>query len=362
MSQPARVLIVDDDPTNRDVLEQELELIGCTALSAAGGRAALELLNRQEVDLILLDVMMPDLNGYAVLREIKGNPTLRHLSIIMISARDDLDSIVRCIEMGADDYLPKPFEPLLLRARVGSCLERKRWRDQETLYLKQIKMQLSEIEHQRRRADQLLHIIMPASAVEELKATGRISPRRHDGVAVLFADIVGFTAYCESHPPEIVIANLDRLITDCEDLIASHGLEKIKTIGDGIVATANLLQGHRQPVEACIGCAQAITAAAHRNSARWDMRIGIHIGTVVAGMVGRSKFSFDLWGDTVNVAARLSGLGAGGGIYLSEDARRALGNGFRGQALGPVYLKGKGEVLAFRSEDRTDQPLAQKKQ
>lgn len=347
MTQAARVLVVDDDSNNRDVLEQELELLGCEPVSAAGGREALALLAEVSVDLVLLDIMMPDLDGFAVLERIRSNPDLRHLSVIMISARDDLDSIVRCIEMGADDYLPKPFDPLLLRARVGACIEKKRWHDQETLYLRQIEAQLREIEEQRRHADRLLHTILPAHAVDELKTFGCIASRRHENVAVLFADIVGFTRYCESHPPEEVIANLDRLITDCEHLIEAYGLEKIKTIGDGVIATANLLRRHDDPVTACIGFARATMVAARRNPARWEIRFGIHIGTVIAGIVGRSKFSFDVWGDTVNVAARLSELGSAGGIHLSEDARRLLGDRFRGHTLGLITVKGKGELQVY---------------
>jgi len=356
ISQPARVLIVDDNASNRDVLEQELELLDCEPVSVDGGQAALTLLRHQSIDLVLLDIMMPDLDGFAVLRAIKSDPALRHLSIIMISARDDLDSILRCIEMGADDYLPKPFDPLLLRARVGACLEKKQWRDQEMIYLRQIEQQLEEIERQRLRADHLLHTMLPAPAVDELKSKGRVSPKRYDNVAVLFADIVQFTRYCESRPPEEVIANLDRLIIDCEHLIERHGLEKIKTIGDGVVATANLMCSHDDAVTACILCAQSMTEAAASNPAHWQIRVGIHVGTVVAGIVGRSKFSFDVWGDTINVAARLSGLGDDGGIYLSDDARRMLAGDFPCRALGPVVLKGKGEVEVFLCGNLNDDP------
>jgi adenylate cyclase len=350
VAAPARILIVDDEPFNRDVLAQELELLEHEGLAAVHGRDALEVLQREAVDLILLDIMMPEIDGIEVLRRLKTDARLRHIPVIMISAIDDIDSVVRCIELGADDYLPKPFDPVLLKARIGACLERKRWRDQEVAYLERIEGQMREIERERTRADRLLHAILPPSAVAELKARDRVTPKRYEQVAVLFGDIVSFTSYCERHPAEEVVANLDRLTRTCEELVSAHGLEKIKTVGDGVVATANLLEPHADPVLASVRCAFAMAEAARASLAGWQIRIGIHFGPVVAGVVGGSKFTFDVWGDTVNVAARLSDLGTEGAVYLSEAAWRQLDGRARAQPLGPVALKGKGEIAVYRCE------------
>ena len=347
---PARILIVDDEPFNRDVLAQELELLEHEAVTAIHGRDALDRLATETVDLILLDIMMPEMDGFAVLRRLKEDARLRHIPVIMISALDDIDSVVHCIELGADDHLPKPFDPVLLKARIGACLEKKRWRDQEVAYLARIERQMREIERERARADRLLHAILPPSAVAELKARDCVTPRRFEQVAVLFADIVSFTPYCERHPAEEVVANLDRLTRACEDLVSAHRLEKIKTAGDCMVATANLLEPHPDPVLASVRCAFAMADAARANPANWQIRIGIHVGPVVAGVVGQSKFTFDVWGDTVNVAARLSDYGAEGAVYLSEAAWRQLDGRARGQPLGPVALKGKGDIEIYRCE------------
>jgi adenylate cyclase len=346
----ARVLIVDDEPFNRDVLAQELELLEHDAVVAIHGRDALDRLASETVDLILLDIMMPEIDGLEVLRRLKDDARLRHIPVIMISALDDVDSVVRCIALGAEDYLPKPFDPVLLKARIGACLEKKRWRDQEQTYLTQIERQMQEIERERTRADRLLHAILPPSAVAELKARDRVTPKRYEQVAVLFGDIVSFTPYCEQHPAEEVVANLDLLTRACEELVSAHGLEKIKTVGDCVVATANLLQPHADPVLASVRCAFAMAEAARINPASWQIRIGIHVGPVVAGVVGQSKFTFDVWGDTVNVAARLSDFGSDGAVYLSEAAWRQLDGRARGQPLGPVALKGKGEIEVYRCE------------
>jgi class 3 adenylate cyclase len=175
-----------------------------------------------------------------------------------------------------------------------------------------------------------------------------VVPRRYDDVAVLFACIVDFAAYCEARSAEEVVVNLDHLVEACEELMAAHGLEKIKTIGDCVMATANLLEPSGDPVMAALEGAFAMQQAARDHPAGWQLQIGIHIGPVVAGIVGHTKFSFDLWGDTVNVAARLSTLGATGAIHLSDPAWQRLENRAHGQPLGHVPIKGKGQLQVFQ--------------
>jgi adenylate cyclase len=344
MTDRSQILIVDDEPLNIDLLEQELELLGYEVTSAGDGQEALERLAAEDFDLVLLDIMMPRVDGYEVLKVIRADPKLRHIPVLMISALNELDSVVRCIELGAEDYLPKPFEPVLLMARIGACLEKKQFHDREAVHLNQIERQLAIIERERERADGLLHVILPASAVTELKLSDRITPRRYSDVMVLFADIVNFTAYCEAHAPEEVVANLDHLAEICEDLITAHGLEKIKTVGDGFLATGNLLQPLSDSVMAGVRCALAMMRATAESPARWQMRVGIHVGPVVAGVVGRSKFSFDLWGDTVNIAARLSDLGSEGAVYISDDAWTRVQDRCHCVSLGPVAIKGREQI------------------
>jgi CheY-like chemotaxis protein len=347
---PARILVVDDNEDNRYTLIRRLgrEGYGDVAV-AADGREALDLVASRPFDLILLDIMMPEMNGYEVLERLKADDALRHIPVIMISAISELDSVVRCIELGAEDYLPKPFNSVLLRARIGASLERKRLHDIEAAHL-------AEIERQRARADQLLHAILPAPAVRELQTTERISPRRFDDVAVVFGDLVEFTAYCERHSAEEVVANLDRLALDLEQIAGRHALEQIKSTGDGFMATANLLQPHDDPVMASARFAFEMVEAARANPARWQIRLGIHVGAVVAGVVGGRKFSFDLWGDTVNTAARLAGLGTEAAVHLSGDAWERIAGRCPGQCLGRMPLKGKGEIEVYRGAPPAGEP------
>ncbi len=350
MSEPARILVVDDNDDNRYTLTRRLRREGYEEVTvASNGREALDLIASRPFDLILLDIMMPEMNGYQVLERLKADDALRHMPVIMISAISELDSVVRCIELGAEDYLPKPFNSVLLRARIGASLERKRLHDREAAHL-------AEIERQRARADQLLHAILPAPAVRELQTADRISPRRFEDVVVVFGDLVGFTSYCERHPAEEVVANLDRLAFDLEQAAARHGLEKIKTIGDAFMVTANLLEPHDDPVMASPRFGFEMVAAAGRNPASWQIRLGIDIGSVVAGVIGRSKFSFDLWGDTVNTAARLSELGTEDAVYLSGAAWRRIEGRCRAAASVGCRLKGKGEIEVYRCVPPDEQP------
>jgi adenylate cyclase len=337
----ARVLVVDDNEDNRYTLSKRLKREGYEDVAlVANGLEALHQIANRPFDLILLDIMMPEMNGYEVLERLKADAELRHIPVIMISAVSELDSVVRCIELGAEDYLPKPFNPVLLRARVGASLERKRLHDREAAHL-------AEIDRERKRSAELLHAMLPAPAVRELQTSDRISPRRFEDVAVVFGDVVGFTSYCERHSAEEVLSNLDRLAFDLEQIVGNHALEKIKTIGDAFMATANLLEPHSDPVMASVRFAFEMVEAAHKNPAHWQIRLGIHVGSVVAGVIGRSKFSFDLWGDTVNTAARLSAIDAAGGVYLSVDAWRRIEGRCRGHRLGLLPLKGKGEIEVY---------------
>jgi adenylate cyclase len=338
----AAILVVDDNDDNRYTLSRRLRRQGYEDVTeATSGREALEQLARRPFDLVLLDVMMPEMNGYEVLERLKADDKLRHIPVIMISALSELDSVVRCIELGAEDYLPKPFNAVLLNARIGASLERKRLHDRERAHL-------AEIDRQRRRADELLHAMLPRPAVDELKASDRVAPRRFDEVAVLFADVVGFTHYCDQNPPELVVANLDHLASTFEDITNAHGMEKIKTVGDAFMATANLLDPHADPVMASLRAAFALADAARAAPAGWQLRSGIHIGPVVAGVVGSRKFSFDLWGDTVNLAQRLSSLGTEPAVHLSAPAWARVAERVSGRSLGELDLKGKGNVEVVR--------------
>ena len=168
-------------------------------------------------------------------------------------------------------------------------------------------------------------------------------PRRFENVAVLFTDLVAFTTYCDQHAPEEVVRDLGDLFVAFEECVRSHGLEKIKTIGDAFLATAGLLQPVADPLRAAVSCALAISEVAGRSRRGWRVRSGVHMGPLMAGIVGRERYQFDIWGDTVNVAARLTGVASPGAVAVTEEMSARL-PGADVSLRGAVELKGKGSV------------------
>jgi class 3 adenylate cyclase len=336
------ILVVDDDAYNRDLLSRFLRRDGHTVFCAVDARQAMAMIASQLFDLILLDIHMPDSDGVQVLAALKADERYRYLPIIMISAFDEMDLAVRCIEMGAEDYLPKPFNPVLLKARVSAGLEKKRLRDREVLFTQQI-------QQEQKRSDELLHVIFPDVIVRELKTTSLVRPRRFDDVAVLFCDVADFTPFCDDHEPEEVMRHLQELIELWERLALRHQIEKIKTIGDAFMAAAGLLERPADhPVLHCIRCGLDLIAASRRLPIPWEVRVGIHFGSVVAGVIGCRHYLFDLWGDTVNTAARMESHGIPGAVTLSQPAWEAVAQHCHGEPLGRIDIKGKGPMEMVR--------------
>ena len=272
-----RILVVDDHPTSRLKLTLGLRRQGHTVAEAEHGVAALEALRAEPFDLVLLDILMPEMDGYEVLARMKSDPALHDVPVIVISAQDELESVVRGIELGAEDYLPKSFEPVLLGARINACLEKKRLRDEQRAFVREL-----EVERE----------------------------------------------------------NSER-----------HGLEKIKTIGDAYMAAGGLQTPREDHVPAMAAMALAMrdAAAGFRRSdgAPLQLRIGIHAGPVVAGVIGIRKFIYDLWGDTVNIASRMESQGIAGEIQVTAAVRERLDGTFVVDERGDVDVKGVGPLRTF---------------
>jgi adenylate cyclase len=339
----ASILVVDDDEGNREMLARRLVRLGFNVGRAENGRRALEMLRAEKFDLMLLDIQMPELNGYEVLEQLKADASLRNLPVIVLSTSDETEGVARAIELGAEDYLPKPFDAALLQARLGASLEKKRLRDREVSYLRQI-------QQEKQRSEDLLHIILPRDVATELKGTNTVKPRRFENVGVLFCDIVSFTAYCEKHAPEEIHGHLQSLVEAFENITGEHGLEKIKTIGDAFMATAGLLTPLANPALNCARCGLAMIERAQSMPPHWQIRVGVQVGPVIAGVVGRRKYQYDVWGDTVNTAARLEAAAAPGTIYVTTETWQHLAATCEGSPQGRAEIKGKGELELYQIE------------
>ena len=334
-----KILTVDDEAFNLKLLGRHLNKEGFTSVeTASNGAEAMEQLRAGAFDLIIMDIEMPEMDGIMTLEAIKADMKLRDIPVIMISGVESMDSIVKCIELGAEDYLSKPFNPIMLRARVNASLEKKRLRDMEGRHLSQIKTE-------KKKSEQLLNVILPAAAASELKATGKVLPRSYDNAAILFCDIVGFTNYCSQHTAEEVVGSLQELFVKFEEITRMHQMEKIKTIGDEFMASAGLTVPNFQPLLSAVKCGlDMVEATKNLNTTEWSVRVGVHAGPVVAGIVGDEKYQFDVWGDTVNTAARMTGLGDPGAVVMTFDSWMQIQDECEGRSLGQVEVKGKGLI------------------
>jgi adenylate cyclase len=339
-----RILIVDDNASNRDLLGRQLTRAGHTVAEVDGGHAALSRLESESFDLILLDMMMPDISGYEVLSRLKAQPATAEIPVIMISALDDIESVMRCIEAGAVDYLRKPFEPALLRARIGSSVENKILRDHE-------KVLMEELRREKLRSENLLLSILPRSVVNRINAGETMIADHIDQVSILFADIVGFTRMAGRQNPSDLVQFLNTVFTAFDHLSQRFGGEKIKTIGDAYMVAFGLLDARPDHAEAAALQARAMLDDASRfratDGAQINLRIGIHTGSAVAGIIGQRKFAFDVWGTTVNIASRMESLGEPGMVHVSEAVADALAGKFSFTGRGLIDVKGVGAMRTF---------------
>lgn len=348
----AAVLVVDDSRTMRLALIRALNQLGFRNLTeATNGRQALELVHAKPFDLMLLDMEMPEMTGMEVLVALKSNRELSGLPVIVISGAEQVESAVNCIELGAEDFLPKPFNPTLLRARVTSSLEKKRLRDLDKLRLAQLQAEKELLQIEKDKSERLLLNILPKPIAERLKLGERTIANGHPVVTVMFADLVGFTAMSRRTAPADLVGILNGIFTTFDLIVERSGLEKIKTIGDSYMLAGGIPLQRDDHAQAVADVALEMIVALDRlnaaNGTDLKMRIGLNTGPIVAGVIGKRKFTYDLWGDTVNLASRMESSGVPGAIQVSENTCHALKDDFVLEERGLVQCKGIGEVKTY---------------
>ncbi|MEO7413762.1 MAG: adenylate/guanylate cyclase domain-containing protein [Opitutaceae bacterium] len=360
MPGSGHLLVVDDEPLNREMLMRRLNRMGFTVSGAENGVLALELMAREAFDLVLLDIMMPVLDGFKTLERMKADETLRHVPVIMLTALDEVSSTVRCIEAGAEDYVPKPFNPVILRARISASLEKKRLRDQERAYL-------AEIQAERAKSERLLLNVLPKAIGDRLKAGENTIVDAVPEATVMFADIVNFTGIAALLTPAQTVAWLNEIFSDFDVLVERYGVEKIKTVGDSYMVVGGVplpVSDHAMRcADMAIAMVESMRKFNERNRLTWQIRVGMHTGPLVAGIIGSKKFAYDLWGDTVNIASRLESHGEPGMIQLSETTAALLTPSFDLEARGHLALKNRGTMAAFvlvarKAVDRVREPAS----
>jgi adenylate cyclase len=351
-AQTASVLVVDDSRTLRRLLVRALNDLGFTDITeAANGREGLDLVNSKEFDLVLLDMEMPEMDGLQLLHAIKTDPLTRSLPVIIISGAEQFDNAVKCIELGAEDYLPKPFNPVLLRARVMSSLEKKRLRDLDRVRMAELQYEKELLQLEKEKSEHLLLNILPRPIAERLKGGERTIADSHAQVTVLFADLVGFTQLSSKTAPQELVNLLNEVFSHFDRLAERHGLEKIKTIGDNYMLVGGLpmpRDDHAVAVaEMALDMIEDVARINDMKRRQISIRIGINTGPVVAGVIGKKKFTYDLCGDTVNLASRMESAGAPNCIHVSPSAHAALVGKYELTERGLISCKGVGEITTY---------------
>jgi class 3 adenylate cyclase len=357
----AQILIVDDSKMLRMGIARSLRQLGVGHMKEAiNGQQALEMLDKETFDLMLLDMEMPEMDGLAVLSQMQSNPRLRGFPVIVISGGESIDDIVACIEMGAEDYLPKPFSQVLLRARLTSSLEKKKLRDLELIQRKQLEAQHLKLIQEQEKSELLLLNILPLPISERLKDGEDRCADSHSNVSVLFADLVGFTKMSQGMTARQLVEVLHALFSEFDQLVGEAGLEKIKTIGDCYMLVGGLPEARDDHASAVVATGLSmVEAMTHFNQIHQsdlNMRIGIHSGPVVAGVIGKHKFTYDLWGNTVNVASRMESSGTPGKVHISAQTAELLDSSFLLESRGLIEAKGLGEVATYYVNGRQDPP------
>ena len=339
----ARLLVADDNKVNRLLLTRSLELQGHRVACAENGRIALGMLRAEPFDLLLLDMEMPEMTGFEVLEHLAADAALRDLPVLVTSSLEGMAHVVRCIELGADDYLPKPVNPVLLKARINSSLEKKRLRDQQK---------------------ELVRRFATSEVAQDLQESGFALGGRRVQATVMFSDIRGFTALVESQPPEETIELLNTYYTLMFDAINSHGGVVNQMIGDGLMAIFGAplpLADH--PAHAVRAALEMVAMIEQFNVERTacgkaaiHIGIGIASGDMVAGYTGtQRRATYTCIGDTVNLAARLEAHTkvALRTVLIDRAVRAALPEDLAVEPLGAVPFKGKAlavEVFAVSTE------------
>ncbi len=352
----ATILVVDDNEENRDMLARRLARQGYEVRAASGGRQALEAAGTGPVDLVLLDVMMPEMDGYEVLKRLKSDQALRDIPVLMISALDEIDSVVRCIELGAEDYLSKPFNPVLLRARIGACLEKKRLRDQEVRHLQElaewnrtlerrVQEQVAQLERlgrlKRFFSPQLAELIVAGGAEDPLKTHRR-------EITVVFLDLRGFTAFAETAEPEEVMGVLREYQAEMGKLILQSEGTLENFTGDGMMVVFNDPVLVPDAAERAIRMAVAMRDRVAALTVRWRKRgfdlgmgIGIAQGYATIGAIGfEGRWDYGTIGTVCNLAARLCAEAKSGQILVSSRVVTEVEDLIEVEEVGLLTLKG----------------------
>jgi len=356
-----KILLVDDSNSQRLLLASMLKKQGYVdIIHTDSASKAFEILRVDDanpntsIDLILMDINMPDINGLEATKRVKELEALRDIPIIMVTASDETSDLQASFEAGAMDYIIKPPRLIELAARVRSALRLKHETDQRKereSHLKQVLAELDQqvhlLEIEKQKSEKLLLNILPPSIAARLKEGESVIADGFAEATVLFADLVDFTTLAAEVSPSELVASLNELFELFDITAENNGLEKIKTMGDAYIAVCGVPLPCEIHMESAANMALEVQSRMLHFGGYLRVRIGIHTGPVVAGVIGTKKFTYDLWGDTVNVASRMQSSCNPGEIHVTAEIYHRLRDRYEFSACGITQVKGKGEMQTY---------------
>jgi len=348
VSEAGIALVVDDSRVNRLVLIRQLSELGLEVLEAENGIQALDLLraHSRAIDVVLLDVIMPELDGYDTLASMKADEAIRHIPVLMISGVEELESVVRCIELGATDYLTKPINPRILQARINASLAAKRLRDLELAYLEQQRQMTETIERQKAELSRFLSpqisALISSPEGEQLLAGHRRQ------ITVAFCDLRGFTTFAEQADPEELLGVLGEYHRMIGEAIVAHGGTLEHFAGDGVMVFFNDPMPQEDHVERAVRMAVEMRDRFGALAAGWQKRgyelgfgVGIAVGYATLGRIGfEGRYDYGAIGNVVILASRLSSQATANQILLSQRAAGMVEEIVDVESVGELQIKG----------------------
>jgi adenylate cyclase len=338
-AKPSRgtVMVVDDEEQNRMLLRDPLEAHGYKVIEVENGIRALQKVEEEIPDVILLDLMMPKMDGFEVCRRLKKYWRAAHVPILVLTALSDRKERLMGIEAGANDFLTKPVDVQDVVLRVNNAVYAKRLHD------------LLKVEQE--KSERLLRSILPKPIAERMKSGELNIADHHADATLLVADLVGFTALTASIDPVQIVSLLNEIFSAFDVLVEKRGLEKIKIIGDAYMVAGGIHSHHSDHAEAVAGLAlefqEQVNKLNEQYGTAFRIRIGIHTGPLVAGVIGRKSFAYDVWGETVNTVCRLEATGKGGRIQISDATCKHLKEKYQFGPPHKVELKDHATISAY---------------
>jgi class 3 adenylate cyclase/ActR/RegA family two-component response regulator len=361
------VLYVDDEENNLNSFRAALRR-NYNIYTALSGEEGMDILSKNDIHVVVTDQRMPTMTGVQFLQHI---PPEKDNIRIILTGFSDIESIIEAINTGmVYRYITKPWDKDELKITIDNAIEtimlrrnnkhlieelkeyNEQLEEKVLLRTKEIEKQKEIIEEAKLQSDALLLNILPGEIADELKKFGKSYARKHDQVSVLFADIKGFTSIAEKLTPVKLVTQLDEVFGAFDNIIAKHGMEKIKTIGDAYMCACGLPLADNEnaikSVNAALDMQQFIKEFGAGNKIQnlpvFEIRIGIHTGPLVAGVVGLKKFAYDIWGDAVNLASQMEQHSEPGKINISGETYSLVKNSFNCTHRGKIETKSKAEV------------------